>query len=380
VAPDDYYTFRTFTGDIAGRRLAWVGKPGVPAWDEIDASTRLLAETAETAPGTRVLALGCGTGLAGAVLARAAGEVVLADASVPAIECARRTLAANGTGNARVELAPGVPAADGAYDVIAAHLPRGTALAERLLREAGAALRVGGRLYLAGHKLSGIKTFIDRAAELFGSAHTLRTKASCRVAVATKTGPIAPPEDDGYVTRAIVLDGAGAQLVAAPGVFAWEGLDAGTAALVAAMEIAPGARVLDLGCGSGLAGLAAARRGAGRVVLVDADVRAVEAARRTLAANGVTNARVLPSDCAQAVRGQAFDTVITNPPFHQGRGVEYDVALQFIRDAHAALVPGGRLYLVANAFLPYERELQAVFGGYTQVSSGRKFKVLMASQ
>jgi 16S rRNA G1207 methylase RsmC len=60
--------------------------------------------------------------------------------------------------------------------VIAAHLPRGTTLAEHLLRAAGAALRDGGRLYLLGHKLTGIKTFVDRMEQIFGAAHTWRSR------------------------------------------------------------------------------------------------------------------------------------------------------------------------------------------------------------
>jgi 16S rRNA (guanine1207-N2)-methyltransferase len=369
--PSGYYAFQTFRAQLANQAIPFSGKPGVPAWDALDPGTRLLAETIEVPAGARALSLGCGTGIVGAVMARTAAEVVLADASVPAVACAARTLQANGCVNARVVLHAGVP--DGPFDVIAAHLPRGTALAEYLLRAAGPALRDGGRLYLLGHKLTGIKTFVDRAAQIFGAAHTLAIKAGYRVAIATRTGPIAPPPDP-WVARTVTLRGAPAALVAMPGVFAWEGLDGGTQALVETMEVHAGERVLDIGCGAGLAGLAAARLG-GAVTLVDADARALEAARRTLAANGAAG-EVVASDCAQAVLERRFDVVLANPPFHQGRGVDYDVALQFIRDARALLAPGGRLYLVANAFLPYEREVQAAFGAVEKVFDNRKFKVL----
>jgi 16S rRNA (guanine1207-N2)-methyltransferase len=161
-------------------------------------------------------------------------------------------------------------------------------------------------------------------------------------------------------------------------------VDAGTAALVGAMEIGAGERVLDLGCGTGLAGLAAARRaGEGRVVLVDADVRAVESARRTLAANGIANAEVLVSDCGSAVsahRSDAgrFDVVITNPPFHQGVGVEYAVARQFVRDAARVLGRGGRLFLVANRFLRYGELVREVFGNVETAYADSRYHVLAA--
>jgi 16S rRNA (guanine1207-N2)-methyltransferase len=149
------------------------------------------------------------------------------------------------------------------------------------------------------------------------------------------------------------------------------------------MEIGAGDRVLDLGCGTGLAGLAAARRAVdGEVVLVDTDVRAVESARRTLAANGIANGEALLSDCGSAVLprdpGQRFDVVITNPPFHQGVGVDYEVACQFVRDAARVLRRGGRLFLVANRFLRYGDLIQETFGDLATAYADNRYHVLTA--
>jgi 16S rRNA (guanine1207-N2)-methyltransferase len=169
-------------------------------------------------------------------------------------------------------------------------------------------------------------------------------------------------------------------VVGKPGVFAWDRLDGGTAALINAMEIMPGDRVLDLGCGTGLAGLIAAIRAeSGAAVLVDSDLRAVEAARRTLEANSVSNGTVLISDCAQSVYGQQFDAVVTNPPFHRGVGIEYDVAYQFVRDARSVLRPGGRLYLVANRHLRYVDHIRSVFEGASTVFADNRYQVIRAT-
>jgi 16S rRNA (guanine1207-N2)-methyltransferase len=218
--------------------------------------------------------------------------------------------------------------------------------------------------------------------------------------------PLSPPTD-GYVTRTINLNGVETVLVSKPGVFAWDRVDAGTAALVGAMEIETRDHVLDLGCGTGLAGLAAARRTSeGHIVLVDADVRAVESARRTLKANGLTNAEALLSDCGSAVLSTSsrqgfdrrfdagrfakhrfdagrfakhrFDAVVTNPPFHQGVGVDYDVACQFVRDAARMLCRGGRLFLVANRFLRYEGLIRETFGNVATTCADNRYHVLTA--
>lgn len=61
------------------------------------------------------------------------------------------------------------------------------------------------------------------------------------------------------------------------------------AALEAELEVRPGGAVLDVGSGSGVLAVAAARLGAARVVAVDIDPAAVAATRANAAANGVAD-------------------------------------------------------------------------------------------
>lgn len=97
--------------------------------------------------------------------------------------------------------------------------------------------------------------------------------------------------------------------------------------------VGQGAEVLDYGCGSGILAIAAARIGAARVLGVDIDDKAIDAARRNAADNGVS-IELRQSD--QPV-GERFDVVVanilTNP-------------LCALAPAIAACVkPGGRLAL-----------------------------------
>jgi 16S rRNA (guanine1207-N2)-methyltransferase len=403
----DYYTFRKFTVEAHGHEVVVAGKPGVWSWDGLNPGTAALLEVAEVEPGDAVLDLGCGTGVVGAVAGVLAsqGRVTLVDCNVAAVACAERTLAANSVANAEARLADGVAGLPPAsFDLVLSHLPRGRAVQEDLIQGAAWVLRPGGRFTFVASKRAGVKGAIATARELFGRCGVVRQKKGFHVALAVRSADLEPPPPaDGYVTRTVTLDGVETALVSKPGVFAWDRLDDGTAALVGAMEIGAGDRVLDLGCGTGLAGLAAARRaasavhspsprrggageGAGHVVLVDADVRAVESARRTLEANGIANAEVLLSDCGSAVlsagSGQAFDrrfdAVITNPPFHQGVGVDYEVACQFVRDAARVLRRGGRLFLVANRFLRYEDRIREAFGNVATAYADSRYHVLTA--
>ncbi|MCU1353656.1 MAG: ribosomal protein methyltransferase [Acidimicrobiales bacterium] len=75
--------------------------------------------------------------------------------------------------------------------------------------------------------------------------------------------------------------------------------------------VAPGDRVLDVGCGSGVLAVAAARVGAGRVVAVDINPAAVVATEANAAANGVDGVVTASATPLADVSG-AFAVVLAN--------------------------------------------------------------------
>lgn len=390
----DYYSFHKFVVETAGYSVIVVGKPGVWSWERFDPGTEALLEVAEIGPNDTVLDLGCGTGVIGAAAALRArkGHVTLVDCYWPAVMCAHRTLEANGISNAEVHLADGVDGlAPESFDVVLSHLPRGREVMEELIRGAAYVLRPGGKFYFVASKHAGVQGAIRYARHVFGRCSVIRQKKGYHVALTIRSDRLnlPVPVRNEYQEREITCNGEKTVLVSKPGIFAWDRLDSGTAALIGAMEIRDRQHVLDLGCGSGLAGLAAARRMfAGRVVLVDADIRAVEAARRTLAANGATHAEVYLSDCTFIASASGdymlppncFDVVVTNPPFHHGIGVDLEIAHQFVRDAARVLVRSGRLYLVANTHLRYDAVIAEHFGACWVAYQDKRYRVLAAEK
>jgi 16S rRNA (guanine1207-N2)-methyltransferase len=235
-------------------------------------------------------------------------------------------------------------------------------------------LHPGGRLYFVGATREGVKSAIGAARDLFGRVGVLERKGGYHAALARRPdGPWPKPQVD-YAQVEVEVEGTPTLLVGVPGVFAFDRVDEGATSLIGAMQVREGEATLDLGCGTGLVGLAALRRG-GEVTLADVSARAVESARRTLASNGYPEAPVRLSVGASAFADATFDVVVTNPPFHKGHGVDFEVARLFIVGAARVLRPGGRLYLVANAFLPYEPWLQERFREVRVAWESPRFKV-----
>ena len=82
------------------------------------------------------------------------------------------------------------------------------------------------------------------------------------------------------------------------------------------LDVKAGESVLELGCGSGLLAIAAAKMGAGRVVATDIDPQALDAAVFNARANGVEGrVEVRAGSWYEALgRDERFDVVIATPP------------------------------------------------------------------
>lgn len=182
------------------------------------------------------------------------------------------------------------------------------------------------------------------------------------------------------VTFTATLRGMAFKIVTDSAVFSRDRVDFGSALLIEAMQIAPTDTVLDLGCGYGPIGMAAARMATeGRVYMVDVNERAAALARRNLAENGIANAEVRVGDALDPVTGIEFDKVLTNPPIRAGKQTIY----RMIDEAHKALRSGGAIYVVIQTKQgapSMKKKLAEVFGNVEDVEREAGYHVFRAAK
>lgn len=120
-------------------------------------------------------------------------------------------------------------------------------------------------------------------------------------------------------------------------------------------------RALDLGTGCGIQALLVARH-AGTVVATDISARALAYAELNAQLNGVSNIEFRLGSMFEPVAGEAFDLIVSNPPFvitprvegvpeyeYRDGGLIGDALVeQFIRAAPDFLTPGGSAQLLGN--------------------------------
>ena len=127
----------------------------------MDEGTRLLVEALELYATDIALDIGCGTGYIGMHIAHIAskGHVTMVDASLVAVDAARKMVEQSGMTNAQVLASDGTQAVKTQrFDLIVTNPPfhlggiQTTEIGERFIREAAQVLRPRGRFYLVANR------------------------------------------------------------------------------------------------------------------------------------------------------------------------------------------------------------------------------------
>lgn len=268
---------------------------------------------------------------------------------------------------------------DETYDVVLFQLNRGnlsTELVHDIVQQAIQRLRPGGRIVCA---IEGASLWLmRRLQDSFRNVQTSKKSSGISLLVATDCKGPAKPKSFACQIEVTLPHGIRFPLVTYPGVFAHRKADAGGLALAESMDVVNGDRVLDLGCGSGLIGIAAGKMAKlEQLVLVDSHARAIQAATENTEANGLQACtQIIHSDGRQSDFTElqnGFTLFVGNPPYYS----QNQVTSRFVELSFQVLRSGGRAWFVTKNPEWLGKEIEQSFGE-VQYFTRRDYTLLRA--
>jgi len=163
-------------------------------------------------------------------------------------------------------------------------------------------------------------------------------------------------------------------LVSGSGVYSRGRLDVGTAVLFRETTPPKGGRILDLGCGYGVIGLAIAAGSDTVVTGVDVNERAILLANENAASLGLAD-RFTASTPEGVDPDATYDEIWSNPPIRVGKSALHDLLLTWL----PRLASGGRAVMVVGKNLgadSLQRWLDVQGYPTRRLASAKGFRIL----
>ncbi|GAA3093006.1 methyltransferase [Streptomyces rectiviolaceus] len=314
------------------------------------------------------------------------GPTLITD-SFLAREAARANVARAGFAPDAVRLSTTCDAPPSRIDVLLVRVPKSLALLEDQLHRLAPALHAGTVVVGTGMVTEIHTSTLDLFERIIGPTRTSLARQKARLIFSTpdpdpEHGPSPSPWPRSYVLDDDSGAGAGLTAVNHAGVFCAERLDIGTRFLLQHLPTGKGAaHIVDLGCGNGVLGTAAAVADPeATVTFIDESYPAMASAEATFRANAAdsTRAEFIAGDALATVPAGSVDLVLNNPPFHTHQATSGATAWRMFSGARAALRPGGELWVVGNRHLDYHVKLRKLFGNSQVVAGNPKFVILRA--
>ncbi len=176
------------------------------------------------------------------------------------------------------------------------------------------------------------------------------------------------------------LRGKSFEFLTASGVFSKKRLDLGTRLLIESMVLPKEGGVLDVGCGYGAVGIAAAVFNPNLcVILVDVNERAVRLAKQNIEVNRVGNAEVRQGHLYEPVSGLSFNCVLSNPPVSAG----LETVKAIIAEAPKHMVSKALFQMVVRSKIGGKRLckiLEDAFGNVKVLARKSGYRVLVSEK
>ncbi|WP_434588100.1 methyltransferase [Streptomyces sp. A5-4] len=291
----------------------------------------------------------------------------------------------NGIDTAAVRLLSTRDAPTDRIDVLLIRVPKSLALLEDQLHRLAPHVHAGTVVIGTG-MVKEIHTSTLRLFErILGTTRTSLAAKKARLIFCTPDpalarGPLPWPRS--YTLPAGTGAASGLTVTNHAGIFCADRLDIGTRFFLQQLPRRHGPeRVVDLGCGNGVVGTAAAViNPEAEILFADESFQAVASAEATFRANAGPDAKAefLVGDGLTGVPEGSVDLVLNNPPFHSHQATTDATARRMFTESRDALRPGGELWVVGNRHLRYHVALRRIFGNSEVMASDPKFVVLRA--
>lgn len=175
-------------------------------------------------------------------------------------------------------------------------------------------------------------------------------------------------------TITATIKGIQIKLTTATGIFSKQKIDLGTKILIENLQIKDNTKILDLGCGYGIVGIALAKLHPSTTILMtDINERATKIAKENSTQNNIT-ADIRTGDGYETVANETFDYILLNPPQTAGR----ELCFKLIEQAPLHLNKEGVFYIVARhnkGGKVLEHKMKDVFENVETVARESGFRV-----
>ncbi|MFJ3585601.1 methyltransferase [Streptomyces sp. NPDC090127] len=376
----------TSWGDFPLTRFPEDPRDTLRAWDASDEYLlNHLTETETDLSGTVAVVGDRWGALATALAARRPGALAQISDSYLGRRATAENLARSGADPDAVRLLTTLDTPPERIDVLLVRVPKNLALLEDQLHRLAPALHEGTVVVGTGMVKEIHTSTLQLFESIIGPTRTSLAVKKARLILCTPDPArerAANPWPYRYDLPADAGTVAGRTVVNQAGIFCADRLDIGTRFFLKHLPTGiGGARVVDLGCGNGVVGLAVAlAEPEADLVFTDESYPAVASAEenfRTHAEPGRT-AEFVVGDGTAELAADSVDLVLNNPPFHSHQATTDRTSRRMFTDARRVLRPGGELWVVGNRHLGYHATLRRIFGSCELVASGPKFVVLRA--
>lgn len=266
-------------------------------------------------------------------------------------------------------VAPALPEAETGFAASFILAARQRAENEAMLAEASARTMPGGLIVMSGDKTSGVEAMAKMLAK---GGRPLERVSKSHCITFWAEAPLALPE----AIQSAIAD---VRPQTPLGGFSVGAVDEGSRFLIDNLPQGVKGDIADLGAGWGWLTMELARLAKpATLTLVESHHAALDAARANLASCAVPCSFHWLDATAEKLP-RLKDWVVMNPPFHDPLGNHApQLGQAMIRAAHGMLKPGGRLLMVANRQLPYEKTLEGAFKTAEKTAENGRFKVFVA--